>query len=90
VEKGADRAYYHGVAEQGIAFREIACVIGRRLNVPVVSLGSTDKAAHFGWFTHFAELDIPASSDRTRRALGWQPSEKGLLADIDRPIYFAA
>jgi nucleoside-diphosphate-sugar epimerase len=34
LEKGAARAYYHGVAEEGIAFGQIAEVIGRRLNVP--------------------------------------------------------
>src|SRR5690349_11840639 len=37
LEKGATWACYHGVAEEGVAFRQIAEVIGRRLNVPVVS-----------------------------------------------------
>jgi nucleoside-diphosphate-sugar epimerase len=32
VEKGAAGACYHGVAEEGIAFRQIADVIGRQLN----------------------------------------------------------
>ncbi len=88
VEKAAAPAYYHGVAEEGIAFRDIAQVIGRRLNLPVVSVSDTDKTNQFGWFTHFAELDIPASSEHTRRALGWHPTQTGLLADIDRPVYF--
>jgi nucleoside-diphosphate-sugar epimerase len=90
VEKAAEAAYYHAVAEEGIQFRELAQVIGRRLNVPVASVSEADKANHFGWFTHFAELDIPASSEQTRRALDWHPTQPGLLADIDRPIYFAA
>ena len=90
LEKAADATYYHGVAEEGIEFREIAQVIGRRLSLPVVSVSETDKTNHFGWFTHFAELDIPASSEQTRRALGWHPTQAGLLADLDRPVYFAA
>lgn len=89
IEKAADPTYYHGVAEAGIEFREIAEVIGRRLRIPVASVSETDKTNHFGWFTHFAELDIPASSEQTQRVLGWRPTQAGLLADIDRPIYFA-
>jgi len=89
VEKAADPTCYHGVAEAGIEFREIAEVIGRRLSIPVASVSETDKTPHFGWFTHFAGLDIPASSAQTQRVLGWRPTHAGLLADIDRPIYFA-
>jgi nucleoside-diphosphate-sugar epimerase len=89
LEKAGDPAYYHGVDEEAVEFREIAEVIARRLNIPLASVSETEKASHFGWFTHFAELDIPASSEQTRRALGWIPTHAGLLADIDRPTYFA-
>ena len=47
-------------------FREIAGVIGRRLNLPVVSLSPAEAAEHFGWFAMFAGMDVPASSERTR------------------------
>src|SRR5580693_9049331 len=36
LEKSAAGARYHGVAEEGIAFREIAEAIGKHLNLPVV------------------------------------------------------
>jgi nucleoside-diphosphate-sugar epimerase len=87
-EKGAAGARYHGVAEEGIAFRQIADVIGRQLNVRVVSKTTGQAAAHFQWFAHFAALDVPASSARTRELLGWRPTQAGLLEDIDRPSYF--
>jgi nucleoside-diphosphate-sugar epimerase len=88
LEKGAPGARYHGVAEQGIAFRDIAGVIGRRLNLPVVSKSPDEAAEHFGWFAHFAAINNSASSEKTRDLLGWQPTQPGLIADLDRPSYF--
>ncbi len=88
LEKGIAGANYHCVAEEGIAFRDIAAAIGRGLNLPVVSL-SPDKAAdHFGWFTGFAGLDCPASSAQTGAQLGWQPTRAGLLSDLNEGRYF--
>ena len=88
LEQGAPGARYHGIAEEGLMFRDIAEVIGRRLNVPVVSKAADEAAKHFGWFSTFAALDMSASSQRTREMLGWQPKQPGLIADLDAPHYF--
>jgi nucleoside-diphosphate-sugar epimerase len=88
VEKGISGARYHGLAEEGVPFRDIADVIGRRLNLPVVSKDAGEAAEHFGWFAHFAAMDNLASSQRTRERLGWEPKQAGLIADVDRPRYF--
>jgi nucleoside-diphosphate-sugar epimerase len=88
LEKGAGTARYHGVAEEGVSFRDIAGVIGRRLDLPVVSKPSEEASSHFGWFAHFAALDSPTSSAQTRERLGWRPRQPGLIADLDRPRYF--
>lgn len=88
VEKGISGARYHGLAEEGVPFRDIADVIGRRLNLPVVSKSNGESAEHFGWFAHFAAMDNLASSQRTREQLGWEPQQAGLIADVDRPRYF--
>ena len=82
-------ARYHAMAEEGVPFRDIAGVIGRRLGVPVAGLSPEEAAAHFGWFAMFAGMDVPTSSERTRALLGWQPTQPELIADIDRPAYFA-
>jgi len=79
---------YHGVAEEGVPFRDIASVIGRRLDVPLERKSPEDAAKHFGWFAHFAALDNPASSKQTRELLGWRPTQPSLIADLDRPEYF--
>jgi nucleoside-diphosphate-sugar epimerase len=88
LEKGAAGARYHGVAEEGVPFREIAGVIGRRLNLPVVSKTPEEATEHFGWFAHFAAIDCPASSAKTRELLEWRPTQPGLIPDLDRPRYF--
>lgn len=90
LEKGSVGARYHGVAEQGVPFRDIAGVIARRLNVPIVSKSPEEANEHFGWFAHFAAIDNLASSERTRELLGWQPNQPGLISDLDHARYFKA
>jgi nucleoside-diphosphate-sugar epimerase len=89
LERAASGAHFHAVAEEGVPFKEIAEVIGRRLNVPVVSKSPEEAAAHFGWFAMFAGIDAPTSSARTRTQLDWRPAQPGLIADLDHPAYFA-
>ena len=88
LEKGSAGARYHGVADEGVPFRDIASVIGRRLNVPVVAKAPEEAADHFGWFAHFTAIDCPASSLQTRELLGWQPKQPRLIPDVDRLRYF--
>jgi nucleoside-diphosphate-sugar epimerase len=90
IEKGATGARYHGVGEEGVPFREIAGVIGRKLNVPVVSKSPDEAAAHFGFLAHFAARDLSASSARTQEQLGWHARHVGLLADLEGGRYFQA
>ena len=84
LEQGVTEPVYHAVAEEGVAFRQIAQCIGRRLGLPVESRARE----HFGWFADFAAADMWASSARTRAALGWEPTGPGLLADLDQAAYY--
>ena len=88
LEKHEAGSRYHAVAEEGIAMREVAEVIGRGLKVPVVSLTPEEAPAHFGWLGVFAGFDMPASSEQTRQRLGWQPTGPGLIADLEQMRYF--
>jgi nucleoside-diphosphate-sugar epimerase len=80
----------HGVGDEGVAIRDIAEVIGRHLDVPVVSISREEAAAHFGFLGGFLALDVPASSVLTQERLGWHPSHIGLLADLEQGHYFEA
>lgn len=78
----------HGVADEGIPLGQIAEVIGRHLNVPVISKSPDEAADHFGWFARFVSLDSPASSALTQQRLRWHPTHEGLIADLERGHYF--
>lgn len=78
----------HAVADEGIPVRDIAEVIGRHLNVPVVSVPIEEANEHFGWLGSFFSADIAASSTLTQQRFGWHPVQLGLLADLDHDYYF--
>jgi len=78
----------HGTAEEGVPIRDIASVIGRHLDLPVVSIAPEDAAAHFGWLGELVALDSPASNAMTRELVGWRPTNPSLLADLDEGHYF--
>jgi len=83
LEKGTAKARYHGIAEEGVAFKDIAELIGKHLNIPVKTISKEESATHFGWFATFAVIDCPASNKITRETLGWEPTGITLLEDID-------
>jgi hypothetical protein len=87
LEKHEAGAKYHAVAEEGVAMRDIAEVIGKGLKVPVVSLSMDEAQAHFGWLSMFASHDLRASSVQTRKKLGWNPTGPGLITDLERVRY---
>ena len=70
---------WHAVADEGDAVRDIATVIGRRLNLPVEPV----PEENFGPFGPIFAMDQPSSSEYTREALGWQPTHLRLLEDLE-------
>jgi nucleoside-diphosphate-sugar epimerase len=90
LEKQEAGARYHAIAEEGLAFRDIAEAIGRGLKVPVVSKSPEEAAAHFGSIGMFIGRDLIGSSAQTKRILGWRPTGPGLIADLDQAHYFVA
>lgn len=88
LESAPAGARLHAVADEGILIRDIADVIGRRLNLPAASLPVEEAGTHFGWIGRFVSLDMAASSALTQRQYGWKPVQPGLLVDLDHDYYF--
>jgi nucleoside-diphosphate-sugar epimerase len=84
LEKYEAGSKHHAVAEEGVPMREIAEAIGRGLKVPTVSLPPDEAANHFGWMAMFMGSDLTASSEKTRKTLGWSPVGPGLISDLDQ------
>jgi nucleoside-diphosphate-sugar epimerase len=88
LEKGLAGKNYHAVADEGVTARDIAEIVGRHLELPVVSITPEKASEHFGTMAMFAGRDGAASSALTQQWLGWKPTQIGLIADISRPGYF--
>jgi nucleoside-diphosphate-sugar epimerase len=90
LEKGSAGDRYHAVAEEGVPLRDIAELIGRGLNVPVVRKSLKEAMEHFGWLAAFVGSDFPASSAKTQKQLGWHPTGPGLIVDLEQMNYLEA
>jgi nucleoside-diphosphate-sugar epimerase len=88
VESAPAGSTLHAVADEGVAMRDIAAVMGRHLNVPVEAIPADKAGQHFTWLAGFVGVDSPASSAITRELLSWEPTRQGLIADLDEGHYF--
>ncbi len=89
VEKtGPGVSTYHAVQEEGVPLRQIAETIANGLSLPAVSISAEKALEHFGPFLgHAAALDMPASSDWTRKTLDWLPTGPALIDDLTHTKY---
>ena len=88
VENAPAGTRLHGVEDEGVAFRDIAEVIGRHLDVPVRSIAPEHANEHFGFLGSLVAIDNPTSNDATRALLGWEPTHPRLLEDLNQGHYF--
>jgi nucleoside-diphosphate-sugar epimerase len=88
VEAAPAGSVLHAVADEGVAFRSIAEIMGRHLGLPTVSVAPADAGEHFGHLGHFVALDSPASSAITEELLSWEPSGPSLLEDLEQDHYY--
>jgi nucleoside-diphosphate-sugar epimerase len=90
LEQARAGSVFHAIGDEGVPTRDIAEVVGRHLDVPVISISPEDAPAHFDWMAAFWALDAPASSALTQARLDWRPTHVGLLEDLEQGHYFHA
>jgi nucleoside-diphosphate-sugar epimerase len=83
LEQAPAGSVLHAVGDEGVAIRDVAEVVGRRLGLPVTSV----EADELGFLGALLAIDQPASAERTRELLGWQPAHPGLLDDLEKGYY---
>src|SRR6201993_3004408 len=88
LEKGSAGGIYHGIGDEGVPAREIAEVIGRRLNLAMASKSKEQAIEHFGWIGMFFGMGVSVSSSLTTERLGWRPTHVGLIDDLENGSYF--
>jgi nucleoside-diphosphate-sugar epimerase len=89
LEQAPAGSVLHAVAEEGVPLGEIAAALARGLDLPAVSVSVEEAAEQLGFIGPFLAVDIPASSERTRALLGWEPTGPTLLEDLASGSYFA-
>lgn len=90
VESAPAGSRLDGTADEGVPFRDIAGIIGKHLNLPVVRISREEANAHFGFLGALAALDIPRSSVQTQTLMGWRPVHAALIADLEQGHYFTS
>jgi nucleoside-diphosphate-sugar epimerase len=81
-EKGKAGRRYHAVAERGIKVKDIAETIAVGLKVEARAVKEAELEGYVGFLAPFLKTDYTAEAEITKRELGWEPEESGLLDDI--------
>ena len=87
IEKASKGERYNAIDDEGVTIREIAELIGKKLNLPVKSITQEEAMQHFDWMSRFIVFDNPATSYKTQEQLGWKPTHTGLIEDMQQHYF---
>lgn len=88
LENGKSGSIYHAVSEV-VNFKEIACKISKKLNLPLVSISRLKAYQKFPpSLSAIISSNTPANSDWTQKELNWHPIYSDLIKDLDLESYY--
>ncbi|ODN83680.1 hypothetical protein L202_01776 [Cryptococcus amylolentus CBS 6039] len=73
----------HASQEAGITLKTIASAVAKRLGIPTKSITKEEAGQTYTFLALFLGIDCVASSELTRRWLGWESVEKGVIEDLE-------
>ena len=77
----------HAIGEESVALKDVAEVVGRKLDLPVADLSPEDATEQFSWLGRFLGIDWTASSRITQERFDWKPTHPTLLEDLEAGYY---
>jgi hypothetical protein len=89
LQKAPAGSTLHGVGDTGIPRKVIAETIADKLGIQTKSITEEEAPQYLGFLAAFAGLDNPASNDKTRELLGWEPTHPGWVEDVNTGHYYA-
>jgi nucleoside-diphosphate-sugar epimerase len=91
LEKGPAGALFHATAGEPVSIRSIAEAVSRNIGAGGTARSWTqEEAQQFGLVAGGLSANLRASSDITRRVLGWRPTQPPILEDIACGSYLHA
>ncbi|ODN83677.1 hypothetical protein L202_01773, partial [Cryptococcus amylolentus CBS 6039] len=79
----------HVVQDSGVPFKSIAEAVAKRWDIPSKSLTKEEAEQSYEWLAPFFwGQDLVAESGLTRKWLGWEPEEKGLVKDLESSEWY--
>jgi nucleoside-diphosphate-sugar epimerase len=79
----------HGVEGPSMTRKLIAETIAGKLGLETKSISEEDAPQYLGFLAFFASLDNPISNDKTRKVLGWEPTHRNWVDDVQYGHYIS-
>ena len=87
VEKGRGGVTYLPIAEGQVRTKDLMETIAKKVGVKAESKTVEEMAGAIGFLAHLMSMDTPVTSEKTKKELGWEPKEIGLLEDVEKNYF---
>lgn len=87
VEKAAPGGVTYIAAAENVPSKDFMTAIGKKLKIPVAGKSRAEVDQALGFFGLLLGRHNPVSNEKTRKELGWAPTQIGLIADLEQNYF---